>query len=61
MTCGHCAATITRAVKNLDPHAAVQVDLATHRVAIDSAQADAAELAVGIREAGYTPVLLQPD
>jgi len=56
MTCGHCVRTITQAVKALDPNAQVQIDLATHRVAIEAAQANAAALGDAIREAGFTPV-----
>ena len=56
MTCGHCARAITQAVQAVDPGAQVQIDLAAHRVAIDSAQAAAAALGDAIREAGYTPV-----
>jgi copper chaperone len=56
MTCGHCVRTITQAVQALDPKAQVQIDLTTHRVAIDAAQADAAALGDAIREAGFTPV-----
>jgi copper chaperone len=56
MSCGHCVAAITRAVKEADRDAQVQIDLSTHRVSIEAAQADAAALADAIREAGYTPV-----
>lgn len=56
MTCGHCVRTITQAVQALDPKARVQIDLATHRVAIEAVQADAAALGDAIREAGFTPV-----
>ncbi len=57
MTCGHCAATITKAVKALDEGARVDIDIAAHRVQIDSASArDALEQA--IRTAGYTPQAL---
>jgi copper chaperone len=59
MTCGHCVRTITQAVQALDPKAQVQIDLATHRVAIEAAQADAAALGDAIREAGFTPVAAQ--
>jgi copper chaperone len=58
MTCGHCASTITKAVKQADQAAQVRVDLAAHRVEIDAVDADAAELADAIKEAGYTPVAL---
>ena len=56
MTCGHCAGAITRAVKGVDSDAAVEVDLATHRVRIEPRSADEAALQEAIREAGYTPV-----
>ena len=56
MTCGHCVSTITKALKGADKDAAVRIDLATHRVEVEPAEADAAELADAIREAGYTPV-----
>ena len=57
MTCGHCAATITKAVRSVDQGAKVEIDLAAHRVTIEPAMADAGELADAIKEAGYTPVL----
>jgi len=56
MTCGHCASTITKALKAIDKDATVQVDLAGHRVHVEPAAADAKELADAIAEAGYTPV-----
>ena len=56
MSCGHCVGAITRAVQAVDAQARVQVDLPTHRVRIETARADAAQLADAIREAGYTPV-----
>lgn len=55
MTCGHCVSTITKALKAADKDAKVAIDLASHRVAIEPGQADAAELGDAIREAGYTP------
>ncbi|HEV8689706.1 MAG TPA: heavy-metal-associated domain-containing protein [Ideonella sp.] len=56
MSCGHCVSTITKAVKAADKDARVQIDLATHRVEIEPAQADAQALSEAIKEAGYTPV-----
>ena len=56
MTCGHCASTITKAVKEADKSAKVQIDLATHRVHIEPSESDAQHLSDAIREAGYTPV-----
>lgn len=58
MTCGHCASTITKAVKAADANAQVSIDLAAHRVSIEPAQADAAALRDAIAEAGYTPVAI---
>ena len=56
MTCGHCISTITRAVKDADEDAKVQIDLARHRVQIEPANADARQLRDAIEQAGYTPV-----
>jgi copper chaperone len=56
MTCGHCANTITKAVKEADKAAKVQIDLARHRVQVEPVTADAREVADAIEEAGYTPV-----
>jgi copper chaperone len=56
MTCGHCVSTITKAVRAVDAGAKVEVDLAQHLVRIEPTEADAAELADAITEAGYTPV-----
>jgi len=55
MTCGHCASTITRAVKDVDAAGQCEVDLATKRVRIASSHA-AQEFVDAIQEAGYTPV-----
>ena len=59
MTCAHCVSSITKAVKAVDSGATVQIDLATHRVAIEPTKADAAELGEAIKEAGYTPVAVE--
>jgi copper chaperone len=58
MSCGHCVGAITRALKEADAEARVQIDLASHRVEIEPGQADAATLQAAIAEAGYTPVPL---
>ncbi|MFO1226123.1 heavy-metal-associated domain-containing protein [Roseateles sp.] len=55
MTCGHCVSTITRALKGVDKDAKVAIDLAAHRVQVDSSSADAEELADAIKDAGYSP------
>lgn len=55
MTCGHCASTITRAVKEVDASGRCEIDLAAKRVRIESAR-PAEEFRAAIEEAGYTPV-----
>ena len=54
MTCGHCVRAITEAVQAADPAAQVQVDLAQHRVQVDTAAAREAVVAQ-LTEAGYAP------
>ena len=58
MTCGHCVGAITQAVKQVDPAADLQVDLASHRVGISGTSATAAAFCAAMAEAGYTPVEL---
>ncbi|RTL46303.1 MAG: copper chaperone [Burkholderiales bacterium] len=58
MTCGHCASTITKALKDSDPAARVSIDVAAHRVQVEPAKADEAELIEAIKDAGYTPVVI---
>jgi copper chaperone len=55
MTCGHCVSTITKAVKDADPKAVVDIDLKSHLVRI-SGTSTSKEIAEVIRDAGYTPV-----
>lgn len=52
MTCGHCAAAVTRAVKEVDAGAEVKIDLEHGRVDIESG-APAKTIAEAIVEAGY--------
>lgn len=59
MTCGHCASTITKAVKATDPDARIQIDLAAHRVQVEPVSADADALATALTGAGYTPVRIE--
>lgn len=56
MSCGHCASSITQAVKAVDAGAEVRIDLATHRVEVEPGAANAQQLGAAIRDAGYTPV-----
>jgi copper chaperone len=55
MTCGHCAATITEAVKSVDPGGRCEIDLAAKRVKVDSAF-PAERIAAAIAKAGFSPV-----
>jgi copper chaperone len=52
MTCGHCVATVTRAVQKLDAKATVEIDLPTHRVRIESTQPERL-LKAALAEEGY--------
>jgi len=59
MSCQHCVAAVTRAIREKDGSAQVQIDLASGRVSIESTQpADA--LRTAIDDAGY-PVCGTPD
>jgi copper chaperone len=52
MSCGHCVGAVTKAVHAVDPQAKVDVDLATHRVRVDTTKA-LAEFAGALADAGY--------
>ena len=52
MTCAHCERAVTKAVHQVDPDAAVDVDLASGTVKTNS-HADAVRLAEAIRAEGY--------
>jgi len=52
MTCGHCVRTVTQAVRQLDPQASVDIDLATHRVRIES-QRPSDDFRKALAEEGY--------
>lgn len=54
MTCGHCASSITRAVKDVDAASRCEVDLGAKKVRIQSAR-PADEFKAAIEEAGFTP------
>lgn len=54
MTCGHCASTITKAVKEVDAASRCEIDLGAHRVRIES-NLGAEAFRAAIEEAGYTP------
>lgn len=52
MTCGHCAASVERAVKSVDPQATVSVDLRRQEVAIQTL-AEERRIAGALQSAGY--------
>lgn len=54
LSCGHCARAVTEAVHEVDPAAQVQVDLTTKHVTVDT-QADRAQVAAALADAGYAP------
>ena len=55
MSCQHCVAAVTSAIRGQDATAQVKVDLETGRVAVESTQPVNA-LKAAIDEAGYTVV-----
>lgn len=56
MSCGHCVSSITAAVKAVDQNARIDIDLASHRVQVDTSAANEAAIGPAIAEAGYSPV-----
>jgi copper chaperone len=52
MTCGGCARTVTNAIRNVDPEAVVEIDLAIKRVKVESS-AEAGAIEQAIANAGY--------
>ena len=38
MTCGHCVSVVTKAIKQTDPQASVEIDLASHRLRIETTE-----------------------
>ena len=52
MSCGHCVAAITEAVKAVDAKAQVQVDLAGKSVSVEGSDLKEA-IATAIADAGY--------
>jgi copper chaperone len=52
MTCGHCVAAVTRAIRAVDPQARVDVDVAAGRVRVQGSSAPQA-LTRALGGAGY--------
>ena len=53
MTCGHCASHVTKAIKDINPLAKVNIDLNTKQVRIDG-DINLDELSAVLAEEGYT-------
>lgn len=58
MTCGHCASSVARAVRDIDAKARVDVSVAEKLVKVSPSETRAGEIAAAIQGAGYSPVLL---
>lgn len=54
MSCGHCVAAITEALKAADPQARIEIDRDAKTASVDSTLPRDA-LATALSEAGYTP------
>ena len=54
MTCGHCVRTVTETVHQIDAQAAVDIDLGTRRVRIESQHAPQ-EFLQALADEGYEP------
>ncbi|WP_343630080.1 heavy-metal-associated domain-containing protein [Roseateles sp.] len=54
MSCGHCRAAVTEAVKEVDAQAEVVVDLSAKTAQVNSA-ATREQLVAALTEAGYPP------
>ena len=53
MTCGHCEASIKRALMRIDPAAQIQIDRSRNCVEVAGASQPREALAAAIREEGY--------
>lgn len=53
MSCGHCVAAVTRAVKSVDAGAEVAVDLTTRQVTVASPAGALAQIRQAIVDAGF--------
>ena len=52
ISCGHCARTVTEAIKELDPSAKVDVNIASRTAEVDSA-VDLGVIRAKLAERGY--------
>lgn len=54
MTCSHCERVVTETVQRIDATATLKIDLAHHRIQIESQQ-NAERFAAALAEQGYAP------
>ena len=54
MTCGHCVGAVTKAIQLADPQAQVEIDLASHRVRVQTSK-PRETIVSAVGEAGYAP------
>lgn len=52
MSCGHCAGTVTKAIKSIDPAAVANVDLKARKATVETT-ADPSAIGSALDEAGY--------
>lgn len=52
MTCGHCAGTVTKAIKSVDPAAIANVDLNTRKAIVETT-VDPSAVTAALDDAGY--------
>jgi len=53
MSCGHCVATITETLRELDPAARLQFDREARRVSVSGSVLPRERLVAALTEAGY--------
>ena len=54
MSCGHCVAAVTQALRELDAQARIEIDLPGHQLRVDSGRSRE-QLAAALSAAGYEP------
>ena len=52
MTCGHCAGTVAKAIKSVDPAAVANVDLNARKATVET-KADPITIGAALDKAGY--------
>lgn len=60
MTCGHCVATIMKAVSGVDQTAACEIDLDAKRVKVDRSNVPPSDFIEALEAAGYMSTLVRP-